>query len=145
MEFDNLVDTLNMIGELARDQYKAKIRKGAYATGKLFNSIEYKLTVTENGVKLYLTMLDYYIYVEEGRKVGSMPPVSAIKKWMLTKGLPNNNALAWKISHSIAKNGIKAKPYIREIKATLPSFTDDIQKAFEKDVEIELEKIIKKK
>ena len=36
------------------------------------------------------------------------------------------------LQEKISKKGIPAKPYLRNIKKELPSFTDDITKAIEK-------------
>ena len=54
MEFNNTIITLNKIGELIRDTYKGKLKDGGHiATGKLYNSINYKLVVTDNDIKLF--------------------------------------------------------------------------------------------
>lgn len=141
MEFTNLEQTMDMIGDLVRSQYKARLKQGGHiSTGKLYNSIDYRLVITENGIKLYFIALDYYIFIENGRKSGKMPPISDIKKWMTSKGL-NDNKKAYAIARNIAKKGIKPSPYLREIKSKLPSFYDDIQTAIEKDITIEMEKI----
>lgn len=141
MEFTNLEQTMDMIGDLVRSQYKARLKQGGHiSTGKLYNSIDYRLVITENGIKLYFIALDYYIFIENGRKSGKMPPISTIKKWMTSKGL-NDNKKAYAIARNIGKKGIKPSPYLREIKSTLPSFYDDIQTAIEKDITIEMEKI----
>lgn len=144
MDFTNLNETLTILGELVKSQYKSQLSKGnSIATGKLYNSVDYKLTFTESGVKLYFTALDYWVYVENGRQAGKMPPISVIKRWMVVKGIADTNNTLWKIARSIEKYGIKPKPYLRQIKQELPSFKDDIMKALNKDIKIEMEKQIK--
>lgn len=146
MAFKNLTETLETLGELVRDQYKAQLQKGnSMATGKLYNSIGYQLTFTDKGVKLYFKALDYWIYVENGRQSGSMPPISVIKQWMVSKGIPENNGTAWKIARSIKEHGIAEKPYLRQIKQQLPSFKDDIMAALGKDLKIEMKEQMKNK
>lgn len=141
MEFTNTIDTLELIGQLVRDQYRGQLKKnGNISTGKLYNSIGYKIEVTDTGVNLYFLALDYYIYIENGRKSGKFPPINVIKKWMVSKGIPESNNTAYVIARKISKKGIPAKPYLRNIKKELPSFTDDITKAIEKDLEDYLNK-----
>lgn len=145
MEFNNLIETLETIGELVRDQYKNNLRSGNnIATGKLFDSIDYKLEVTDNKVSLYFVALDYYIYIEKGRAAGKFPPIEAIKKWMIAKKIPNTSGRAYLIARSIAKNGIRPKPYLDNIKKLLPSFNDDIKIAIEKDVKEAMKEINEK-
>lgn len=136
MEYTNLIKILNTIGTEIRDKYKEKIKTGAYATGKLYNSVQYKVNVTDNSVKLSLNLEDYWINVENGRVAGKkMPPISVIRKWMLNKSIPDKNGLAYLISRKISKKGIKAKPYLRQTKnEVIPNYMDDITKAINKDL-----------
>ena len=136
MEYTNLIKILNTIGTEIRDKYKEKIKTGAYATGKLYNSVQYKVNVTDNSVKLSLNLEDYWINVENGRAAGKkMPPISVIRKWMLSKSIPDKNGLAYLISRKISKKGIKAKPYLRQTKnEVIPNYMDDITKAINKDL-----------
>ncbi len=136
MEYTNLIKILNTIGTEIRDKYKEKIKTGAYATGKLYNSVQYKVNVTDNSVKLSLNLEDYWINVENGRVAGKkMPPISVIRKWMLSKSIPDKNGLAYLISRKISKKGIKAKPYLRQTKnEVIPNYMDDITKAINQDL-----------
>lgn len=136
MEYTNLIKILNTIGTEIRDKYKEKIKTGAYATGKLYNSVQYKVNVTDSSVKLSLNLEDYWINVENGRVAGKkMPPISVIRKWMLSKSIPDKNGLAYLISRKISKKGIKAKPYLRQTKnEVIPNYMDDITKAINKDL-----------
>jgi hypothetical protein len=138
MEWDNLVSTLNIIGEASKTEYKSKLKAGAYATGKLFNSVNYRVDVSETGIKLSFSGLEpYYINVENGRKAGSkFPPIAAIQKWMISKNLPDKPGAAFLITRKIAEKGIKPKPYIRDIKIKLKeNYSDDINRAFKLDME----------
>ena len=146
MEFNNLHNKLVEIGEYVRDKYKENLKSNNhYATGKLYNSIEYKLTVTENSIKLYFVAADYWIFIEEGRSPGRMPPVDVIEHWMVNKKIPGNKGTAYKIARSIGLNGTHANPYLRNIKTELVNnFKDDIEKALSTDVKIELNKIKEK-
>ena len=53
MKYTHLTEALKEIGEVMRDKYKEKLKaNGVYATGKLYNSVDYKLTVTEGVINL---------------------------------------------------------------------------------------------
>ncbi len=136
MEYTNLIKVLEIIGAEVRDKYKEKVKTGAYATGKLYNSVQYKVNITEQSIKLSLNLEDYWINVENGRVASKkMPPVSVIRKWMLSKGIPDKNGLAYVISRKISKKGIKAKPYLKQTKnEIIPNYLDDITKALTKDL-----------
>lgn len=142
MEYTNLIKILNTIGTEIRDKYKEKVKTGAYATGKLYNSVQYKVSVTDSSVKLSLNLEDYWINVENGRAAGKkMPPISVIRKWMLSKNIPDKNGLAYLISRKISKKGIKAKPYLRQTKnEVIPNYMDDITKAINQDLKESLNK-----
>ena len=42
---------------------------------------------TANGVTLAITMVDYYQWVEDGRKRGRRPPIASIEEWISQKGI----------------------------------------------------------
>jgi len=144
MEYTNLIKVLEVIGAEVRDKYKDKIKTGAYATGKLYNSVQYKINITETAVKLSLNLEDYWINVENGRAAGKkMPPISVIRKWMLSKNIPDKNGLAYLISRKISKKGIKPKPYLKQTKNDIiPNYLDDISKALTKDLKESITKQI---
>lgn len=59
---------------------------------------------------------DYAEYVESGRRANSkMPPNDAIVAWCREKGIPTDNSTVWKIRQAIARNGIKARPFIDQL------------------------------
>lgn len=146
MEYTNLVEVLNIIGQTALEEYKDKIKKGAYATGTLFNNVKYRIDITDNGVKFsFVDLPDYYINVENGRKPnGKFPPIEVIRKWMIVKKIPDKPGVAFLIARSISKKGIKPKPYLREIKTEIKNnYSDDIISAIKKDIELSIKNINK--
>ena len=82
MKYTHLTEALKEIGEVMRDKYKERLKaNGVYATGKLFNSVDYKVTVTEGVIHLSFQAEEYYLKIEEGRKPNSkMPPIDQIRK-----------------------------------------------------------------
>ena len=60
MEYTHLTEALTEIGEAMKEKYKNKLKaNGVYATGKLYNSVGYKLTVTEGLIDLKFEAEDY--------------------------------------------------------------------------------------
>ena len=143
-EYKQLIALLNKLGGEIRDKYKAKLKsKGSYATGKLYNSIGYKLIISETGIKLDFVAEKYYINIENGRKAGGeMPPISLIRKWMISRSIPDTNGAAYRIARKISEKGIKAKPYLKETQSeVIPNYRKQITDALDADIKEQLKKI----
>ena len=132
MELNNLKIYLADFGNQVTDSYRDKIIKNnVVRTGKLRDSIDYKLITTENSVGVYLSAVHYWKYVEYGRRAGKAVPIAPLKNWLLAKGL---KASPYAISKSIQKTGIKSKPFFRQ---SLNEFEIDlirIDEAIQKDI-----------
>lgn len=112
------------------------------ASGTLSNSI--RGIVKQNGkyIVISIQLEDYYQFVENGRKAGKYPPLSAIRKWISVKPvlprptksgkLPTANQLAFLIARKISKVGIKPKPFL---KPTITDF-DLINKVYNEVVDL---------
>lgn len=148
MEFTNTINILNKIGQLAEDKYKNDIKNGAFATGKLFNSINYHLEITDTNIKLSFNQLeDYYIKVEKGQKPGenTLTPefIGKIYKWMLVKKIPTKANRQYLIARSIVNKGVKAKPYLHAIKINIKeNYINDLKIALKKDIELNMKEKI---
>jgi hypothetical protein len=87
------------------------------ASGKLYNSIGFKLTQKEDDWTLTLLSEDYLKFVDKGvsgtqRKYNTpysyrskKPPISAIKQWTRIKGIPEE--AAYPIQNKIFRFGLK--------------------------------------
>lgn len=63
----NLNKELNKIGKEIVSEIKSDItKKKAVRTGKMKNSIDYKVTDLSNGGSVQIEAIDYYQYVDEG-------------------------------------------------------------------------------
>lgn len=123
MKLNNLKIYLAEFGKQVTDSYRDKIIKNkVVATGKLRDSINYRLITTETSVGVYLSAVNYWEYVEYGRRAGKAVPIAPLKNWLLAKGL---KASPYAISKSIQKTGIKAKPFFRK---SLEEFEIDLNK-----------------
>jgi hypothetical protein len=136
MKYDNLEKVLITIAEDITNRYKSKIKDKAFASGKLYNSIDYKLEYTPDNIKIIFLAEDYWINVERGRAPNSkMPPVDKIKKWIIARGIGYKPGLEYKISRSIAKKGIKPKPFLRETLSEIQNYNNEIKEALNKDIQ----------
>lgn len=132
MEFNKTKQLLSNIGNDVKEQYKFELKNNtrkygnginSYASGQLFNSVDFNLVINDdNTFSLYFIADDYYIDIENGRRPNQKQPkisMTKIKKWMIDRSIKGGNRATYLISKSIEKNGIKAKPYLRDIKKEL--------------------------
>ena len=132
MKLNNLKIYLSEFGEQVTDSYKDKIIKNeVVATGKLRDSINYKVISTENSIGVYLSAEDYWEFVEYGRKAGKFVPIKPLKNWLLAKGLKLS---PYAISKNIQKFGIKEKPFFRESLNEFEIDLNRIDEAIQKDI-----------
>ena len=80
----------------------------------------------DNAVQI--SMEDYAIYVDSGRRVGTMPPVRAISQWIRTSGISipigmKAEQFAFAIARSIQKKGIKARPFLDRLSKEVTQLT----------------------
>lgn len=132
MEYTNLIKILNDIGNEITDNYKSELQRNKkIATGKLYNSIDYKIIKDDKSIKLIFIAEDYFLEVEEGRKAGGkMPPLNKIKEWMRTKGIINRDPYI--IARSISLKGVRAVPSLKKARE-MNKYTNIIAKAIEAD------------
>lgn len=151
-ENTNIQRVLEALGDQIIDVYRRKLYEGGTnATGLLGNSLSC-IVKTEDGIyDLYLSLQDYWKYVENGRQPGKYPPMDVIKQWIQIKPvipdartgkLPTIDQLTFLISRSIAINGIQPKNYLEN---TLREFEYDPQfyEAISKDIEGNVDLIFK--
>ena len=95
----------------------------------LSKSLDYDLKVYDSGsLEMSFKALDYFPFVEEGRRPGKQPPVSVIAKWIMIKPInirgakgrfvskteTNINSAAFGIAKSIGDYGIKPTWFFRD-------------------------------
>lgn len=122
------------------------------ASGKLRDSITYVIEEENNSIELSLSLLDYWKYVDEGRRAGRFPQINKIEEWIKIKPiipranlqgkLPTIKQLTFLISRKIAEDGTKASNF--ESKAeemTYKEFEKNIEIAMVEDLQGKLDKI----
>lgn len=158
MEFNKTKQLLNSIGNQIKEKYKFELKnnskkygngRNSYASGKLYNSIDYDLTIDENNnFSIYFVADDYWIDVEQGRKPNQKLPkisIAAIKKWMINRSIKGDNKVAFLILRSIEKKGILPKPYLKDIKKEIKNvdITKQIEQAVYDDYKLYLKNKVK--
>ena len=105
----------NIAEELAETVKRNIIKMDAIASGYMLRSVGIRKVDDaeyEVGVEA-----EYSIYVEFGTKPREkMPPVEAIKKWLITKfkmGEKEASKVAWAIAKKIQREGTEPKPFFR--------------------------------
>lgn len=142
----NTEAVLKRYGERLRELYRQHMRAaGKDATGDLSRSVRYKLFVGNAILTLDFEALDYWRYVESGRKPGKFPPRSAIRQWIDDKPIqpypdsrgriPTKDQLAFLISRKIAFEGIEPTPILEQaVFMCNAEFLDQIRQAIDADL-----------
>jgi len=104
--------------KLKSDLIIAYDAKGMRASGKFADSLEVMIFNDESSYKAQLWGEDYAQQLETGRQGGTYPPIDAIKKWIIDKGVFTQalqniklSSLAFLIARKIYRNGWKRQGY----------------------------------
>ena len=152
--YENVKAVLNKFGKLLVEEYRNNLTdKNVNASKTLFNSVNY---VVESNVKTFeviLNLEEHWKYVENGRKSGKFPPISAIEKWIEIKPvlprpfangkLPTTKQLAFLIARKSGLEGIAPKPLLQQsIDDVFALMFEELEEALAKDVQTEFELIL---
>ena len=123
-------------------QAKSNLSKSKKNTSKsLYNSIKGVSKVNPNSISLYFEMLDYGVYQDKGvsgvkKKYNTpysyttkMPPIKALDKWIVKKGIAPRDEKGRLISRQSLKFAIARSIFINGIKPSL-FFTKPFEKAY---------------
>lgn len=149
-EFKNLKQYLNTLGNQLVDNYRNNLSaNGVNATGKLGNTLKFKVTKDSTSYYVDLYLEDYWKYVENGRAAGKFPPITSIRDWIRVKPiipnvyngkLPTIDDLTYLIRRKIGTRGIPGKHILRDSLEELN--IDRIEEALTKDVSIKADQLI---
>lgn len=94
----------------------------------LIRDVDSRISFGGNGDNVVIEVLfnNYVDYIEKGRRPGKMPPVSALKEWAQSRGIPTDNGMLYAIANAIKRDGIEGRPIL----ATLEQKIED---SFEND------------
>lgn len=139
IEWTHLRQVLEDFAKYLIDQARANLSKNkSYASGELGDSMTYVVEIKDDHFTVWIEMVNYWEYVEKGRKAGKQPPVYKIYEWINEKGIaprpytPSVESLSYAIQKSIKdkkgynvprvallnwikKKGIKPEPRIPSV------------------------------
>lgn len=105
-------DDYNVIGRfLVQELRKELVFQKHEATGKLIDSLEYRIKSTTTGISLGIWSEDYGHYVNTGRKAGGKKvPIAVLIEWIKQKGIASGDkevkGIAFAIQTKIFREGI---------------------------------------
>lgn len=115
MEFSkDLMQLVRMVME-SNVGINSKTGSNTLINSQIYNTLSVK--ATNNGDLIFDIILnDYLVYIENGRRKGAkMPPVEPIVRWAKSKGIPTDNSTIYLIRRAIARDGIKARPFMAHV------------------------------
>ena len=152
--FPNLVKVLDAYGKTLVENYRQGLESGDHiATGNLYRSVRSEVTYEGQSFLVEFRMPEYGEYLEQGTKP-HFPPLDAIENWVRVKRiaprrddqgrLPTERQLAFLIARKISEDGTERTGIYETANAlTLNEFNARIDDAIQKDLELNLEDIIK--
>lgn len=117
LEIQGLLDTL-------KDSFAEIMKK--YDLDKSDLVRKSRFLYSDNSI--IILMADYSEFVDKGRKSGRMPPISSIVKWIRRSAINVPNGLtvedfAWAVSKSIARDGVKPRPFLERLNTEVRELT----------------------
>ena len=114
-DFPKVAEVLERYGAEFIEQYRLNlVESGRPASGRLADSLSYKVNLGANVYAVDISLLDYWKYIESGTRP-HWPPVSAIREWIKVKPviprpmangkLPTESQLAFLIGRKISRVG----------------------------------------
>lgn len=141
--------------------------RSIHASRKLADSVSYELVAGERSMAIDISLLDYWKYIEYGRKAGKFPPLQSIEQWIKIKGIqpmtrtqasvkrwtqhrgrirrndgriPSIKSLAYLIGRKIAEEGIQPRPILTTaIDDVYKRFAEAIDEAVTADIKAEVD------
>lgn len=146
IKWENLQRVLEDYGRnLVENYQRALADNNIDASGDLSRTATYIVNDDRGSFTISLELNHYWKYVENGRRAGKMPPISAIENWIEIKPvlprpmangkLPTIHQLAFLIARKIGEVGIAPRPVLQEsIDSNNKVFMRLIEEAIAEDV-----------
>lgn len=122
--------------------YRGILEDNNMSDGALYKNIKGRV----KGLRVEISIEDYWKWLENGRAPGKRPPMSAIEKWIANKRItpfpdssgkiPTDRSLAYIIARSIGENGLPARGFFSKANdQTFEEYREDITIAATQDIE----------
>ena len=171
LRWENLHRVLNEFGEELVNQYIINLHtRSINATYNLADSVRYEVHSGDRWMAVDISLLEYWKYVEYGRKAGKFPPLSSIEEWIKVKGIqpmtytqasvkrwtqhkgvirrndgriPSIKSLAYLIGRKIKEEGIQPRPILTTaIDEVYRRFDEAINEAVTQDLQADVDIIL---
>ena len=123
MENKNLIEVLDRIGRELKDFLKVRIEnEQALASGEMYDTIDYEVAQTPDGVTLYLISTEYFKWWDQGT-LPHWVPIQPLKDWVEAKVrrgyLPDIPGLPYAVRWKIHEEGTPSHEALKAIADTL--------------------------
>lgn len=151
IEVIDLLDP-NELGLFLVKHVQQDLKALGLSDSNLIKNVDYRKVEKNKQWLVQVILPKYAINVDQGRRAGAkMPPVGPILDWLRRKKIAPKNGklgqLAFAIAKSIAKKGIKARPFLKNIPEYTQQWIDfhikEIVNILEQGVVLELREITK--
>lgn len=154
MEWKNTEKVLHEFGKSFVEYYQSLLLgDDKIATGDLFDSVKYIIEKENTSIEVCISLLEYWKYIERGRRSGTWPPIKKIEDWIIVKKInpypyngkiPTIKQLTYLISRKIYERGIEPNPLFKKTTDNMVElFKDELENAVTKDVTNNFNIIIK--
>lgn len=154
--YPNTIAFLTRYGNQVESEIETRLyNAGKYASGKLYDSITYRIEQKKEEFKILFSMADYGIYVDKGTKpskyanatgkgTGKSKFITSLMKWCAIRGLPKN--AAFPIRRKIWKYGIPPTNFFTiPVTRRLAQMNKGLEKALAQDLELQIKKTVRKR
>lgn len=156
LKWENVSRVLNEFGREFVEVYRNRLASDNVNTtqASLSKSVRHYEVRGSNWMAIDIELLDYWKYVEYGRRAGKWPPLSAIEQWIRIKPIvprayggkkpPTTKSLAYLIARKIGLEGIRPRPlFAKTLDSLMRSFDKALSEAVAQDVDGAIDIIIK--
>lgn len=156
LKWENVSRVLNEFGREFVEVYRNRLASDNVNTtqASLSKSVRHYEVRGSNWIAIDIELLEYWKYVEYGRRAGKWPPLSAIEQWIRIKPIvprayggkkpPTTKSLAYLIARKIGLEGIRPRPlFAKTLDSLMRSFDKALSEAVAQDVDGAIDIIIK--
>lgn len=104
MKLDDIIQLLSDEGDRIIREMSDRLGTAGKGGGTLDDSLSWEVLGDDTRVRLQISMAEHGIYVDQGRRPGKQPPLSNIREWCSSKGIPQD--AAYPIARHIGRFGI---------------------------------------